>query len=73
MIYARILVDCNPVYQAKLSCENDTLNVTWSTDVVHDAKVTQIPDDIKQRISEGLQKANTYLILRMIMINRQPR
>ena len=73
MIIACILVDCSPVYQAKLSCWNDILTVTWTTDVVYDATVTQIPDDIKQRISERLQKANTYLILRMIIINRQPR
>ena len=66
--YNCILVDCSAVPQAKLSCENDTLTVTWSTDVVYDATVTQIPDYIKQRFIN----ANGYQVLTMIVISRQP-
>ena len=67
-----ILVDCSVVPQAKLSCENDTLTVTWSTDVVYDAAVTQIPDYVKQRLMERLLNANVYDSLKLVVINRQP-
>ena len=67
-----ILVDCSVVPQAKLSCENDTLTVTWSTDVVYDAAVTQIPGDIKQRLRERFINANGYQVLTMIIISRKP-
>ena len=58
--------------QAKLSCKNDTLRVTWSTDVVYDATVTQIPDYIKQRLRERFLNANGHKLLTLIIISRQP-
>ena len=64
--------DCTPVQQAHLSCENATLTVTWSTNVVYDARVTRVPDDINQRIRERLLNAEAHLILKMVIINRQP-
>ena len=72
IIVTCILVDCSAVPQAKLSCENDTLTVTWSTDVVYDAAVTQIPDYVKQRLMERLLNANVYDSLKLVVINRQP-
>ena len=67
-----VFVDCSAVPQAKLSCENDTLTVTWSTDVVYDAAVTTIPDDIKQRLGERFVNANGHKLLTMIIISKQP-
>ena len=55
--------DCTPVQQAHLSCENDTLTVTWSTNVVYDARVTRVPDDINQRVRERLLNSEAHLIL----------
>ena len=46
--------DCTPVQQAHLSCENDTLTVTWSSNVVYDARVTRVPGDINRRVKERL-------------------
>ena len=67
-----VFVDCSAVPQAKLSCENDTLRVTWSTDVVYDAAVTTIPDDIKRRLGEKFVNANGHKLLTMIIISKQP-
>ena len=67
-----ILVDCNPVPQARLSCENYTLTVIWSTDVVYDATVTQIPVGMEQRVTKRLQKPYVYDSLKLVVINRQP-
>ena len=67
-----ILSDCRPLPQAKLSCENDTLTVTWSTDVVYDATVTQIPGDIQQRLRERFINADGHKLLTLIVISRQP-
>ena len=64
--------DCTPVQQAQLSCENDTLTVTWSTNVVYDARVTQVPDVINQRIRARLLNSEADLILKMVIINRRP-
>ena len=55
-----------------MSCGNDTLAVTWSTDVVYDATVTQIPGDIKQRLRERFVNANGHKLLTMIIISRKP-
>ena len=62
------LVDCSVVPQARLSCENDTLTVTWSTDVVYDAAVTQTPGYIKQRFIN----ADGHKLLTLVVISRQP-
>ena len=64
--------DCTPVQQVQLSCENDTLTATWSTNVVYDARVIRVPDDINQRVRDRLLNSEAHLILKMIIINRQP-
>ena len=53
-------------------CENDTLTVTWSTDLTYDGSVTQIPDRLYQRLTDRLQFESTHPILRLVVINRQP-
>ena len=53
-------------------CENDTLTVTWSTDLAYDGSVTQIPDRLYQRLTDRLQFESAHPILRLVVINRQP-
>ena len=48
------------------------MTVTWSTAVVYDATVTQIPDYIKQRLRERLLNVYVYDSLKLVVINRQP-
>ena len=67
-----VLVDCSPVPDAGLSCENDILTVTWSTDVVFNATVSQIPGDLQQRLTERSHNISGYQAMSMIIINRQP-
>ena len=50
--FVRILDNCSAVAKAKLSSENFTLRVSWSTDVAYGATVTHIPDHIKQRLKK---------------------
>jgi hypothetical protein len=67
-------VDCSPQVgsQAKLSCENDTLTVTWSTDVTFDGTVTEIPIDLKQSLTDRIADESRYPILNMLVITRMP-
>ena len=34
-----------------MSCRDDTLTVTWPTDVTFNATVTEIPEDLRQRLN----------------------
>ena len=47
-----MLVDCSAVPQAKLSCDEDRLTVTWPTDITYKASVTKIPDAMIQRVED---------------------
>ena len=66
--------DCRPKVgsQAKLSCDNDTLTVTWSTDVTFDGTVTEIPDELKQRLTDRFVKESKYPTLSIVVISRMP-
>ena len=66
--------DCRPQAgsQAMLTCENDTLTVTWSTDVTFDGSVTEIPNALKQRLTDRLIEWSRYPTLSMLVITRIP-
>ena len=47
-----------------VSCENDTLTALYLTDRVYGEKVTDIPDDVKQPITDRLiSKASMMSII----------
>ena len=55
-----------------MSCKNDTLKVTWSTDVVYDSTVNQIPDDIRQRLTDRLLFESQHPILSLVIVTKSP-
>ena len=58
----QFLADCVPVPQPALTCENDTLAVTWPTNLIYDSTVTQIPDDLRQRLRASRQPILSIII-----------
>lgn len=57
-----------PGSKAKLRCENDTVTVTWPTDLTFDGTVIGAPGDIQ----DSLIKESTYPILNLIVITSIP-
>ena len=68
-----MLVDCSAVPQAKLSCDEDRLTVTWPTDITYKASVTKIPDAMIQRVEDKSKNPLVHKILRMTFTNMTPR
>ena len=71
---AYIILDCKmaTVSSALMTCENDTMTVTWLTDVTYNATVSQIPADVSHRITERLVAAGRNPLLSLVITNRQP-
>ena len=67
-------VDCSSKVgsQAKLSCDNDTLTVTWSTDITFDGRVTEIPETLMKKLTDRLIERSRYPTLSIVVISRMP-
>ena len=57
---------------ATLSCENDSLVVSWSTNVTYNGSVTEIPAYLYNRLTDRLISESRYPILNLVVISRQP-
>ena len=55
-----------------MTCKNDTLTVTWPTDVTYAAAVTDIPDGIRQKITQRLIKESNFPILNLVVPTNNP-
>ena len=58
--------------QAALTCQDDTLTVTWDTDVIFNGAVTKLPDDLNNRIRNRLIDASKFQILQLVVISKTP-
>ena len=67
-----VLSDCKPLTHAELSCENDTLTVTWPTDITYDGTVTQIPHKLLKRLTDRLLFESRHPILSLVITSRNP-
>ena len=59
--------DCKPLTHA-----NDTLTVTWPTDVTYAAAVTDIPNVVRQKITQRLIKESNFPILNLVVPTNNP-
>ena len=66
------LSECGTVETAKLSCDNDTLTVTWPTDVTYDGTVMEIPSEINKRLTANLISESKTPILSLVIISKVP-
>ena len=55
-----------------MSCRDDTLTVTWSTDVTFNATVTEIPHDLQQRLTNRLLIECKHPYLSLVITNNIP-
>ena len=55
-----------------MSCRDDILTVTWSTDVTFNATVTEIPEDLRQRLTDRLIIESRHPYLSLVIINNIP-
>ena len=55
-----------------MSCRDDILTVTWSTDVTFNATVTEIPEDLRQRLTDRLIIESRDPYLSLVIINNIP-
>ena len=67
VIIKQFLANCVPVPQPALTCQNDTLAVTWPINLIYDSTVTQIPDDLRQRL-----RASGQTILNIVITKKTP-
>ena len=66
-------VDCSAGSDsATLSCENDSLVVSWSTNVAYNGSVTEIPAYLYNRLTDRLVSESRYPLLNLVVISRQP-
>lgn len=66
--------DCIPApgAEAELTCGNDTLTVSWPTDIIFDGSVTELPDTLLQRLTDRLYKESRYPILSLVVVTNVP-
>ena len=67
-----LFLDCNPVPDVETSCKNDILTVTWLTDTTYDGRVSEIPTDLYERLTDRLIEESRYPILGLIVTSRFP-
>lgn len=67
-----LFLDCNPVVDVETSCKNDILTVTWSTDTTYDGRVSEIPTDSYNRLTDRLIEESNYPILGLVVTSRIP-
>ena len=66
-------VDCSAGSDsATLSCDNDSLVVSWSTNVTYNGSVTEIPAYLYNRLTDRLVSESRYPLLNLVVISRQP-
>ena len=71
--HSGIFLDCSAGSDSvTLSCENDLLVVSWSTDVTYNGSVTEIPAYLFNRLTDRLISESRYPILYLVVISRQP-
>ena len=55
-----------------MTCKNDTLTVTWPTNVTYAAAVTDIPNVVRQKITQRLIKESNFPILNLVVPTNNP-
>lgn len=73
-VFYFILTDCTILTKPTpvLSCEDNTLTVTWYTDITYNAAVVEIPSDQYQRLTDKLLLESKYPILGSVITNKIP-
>ena len=67
------VVECTPLAgSAKLSCSQDTLTVTWPTNVVYNGSVSQIPATLYNDLTDRLLTASKHPILDLVIVSNLP-
>jgi hypothetical protein len=64
--------DMQPGASPVMVCANDTLAVTWPTDLTFDGTVTEIPADHLERFTERLKEESEHPILDVVVISNVP-
>lgn len=67
-----LCTDCRLQSKAVLSCEADTLTVTWPTDVTFGQVVSKIPDDLHKTLIDRLMVLSEYPALNIVIVTRSP-
>ena len=64
--------DCTCGSGAELTCQNDTLTVTWSTDITFDATLLEIPTALYSKLTQRLIEESRFPILYILLLNQNP-
>ena len=66
-------VDCHkdPESDAVLQCSNNTLSITWYTDLQYHGDIRTLPDKLYNRFMDRLRKASLGF-LKIFVINHNP-
>lgn len=64
LISVSISIDCYRVRESNtvLTCEREILTVSWPTDAVFDGTYTDVPDDIRDVLTEKLMLFREQLV-----------